>query len=193
MKRLMFLICSFFVLLFSGKSQCLAQNTTLKAGIYVFTDSFASEFYGFVPTVMTDFHLWSRSQLDLRISPGFSYRPIQYNDHYHNLFMVPLLTTLYYELPNPESEIHPTFGIGGSLMFKADQNKDYDKTHYAFGYGFHATGRLNLESEKGRLYVFDLTYNLMMPPFTEEVNVSGVVLTVGMSLSKKHYTGENLQ
>lgn len=186
MKPLKFLICSVFIFSLSEKSQCQALNTTLKAGIYVFTDSFASEFYGFAPSVMTDHHLWGRSQLDLRISPGFSYRPLRYNDHYHNLFLVPLLTTLFYELPNPDSKIKPVLGIGGSLMFKTDHNKDYDKTHYAFGYGFHATGRLNFLSEKGRWYIFDLTYNLMMPPFTEEVNLSGVVLSAAISLTKKN-------
>jgi hypothetical protein len=100
--------------------------------------------------------------------------------------MIPLMTTVYYNLPNPDAKIWPSFGIGASLLGKADHNKDFDKTHYSLAYGYHATGRLNVPLKGDLLLTLEMTYNLLIPPVIEEVNLSGVILTIGLNFSAKH-------
>jgi len=181
MKPSIVLIYSIPALLFVFPTFSSAQRTTIKMGIYDFVENTASEFYVLSPIITAEYRVWKSSQLDLRISPGFSLNRTRYNSHYHYLYMIPLLTTVYYHLPNPDSKVWPSIGMGGSLLWKADYNKDFDKTHYSLSYGFHTTGRLNLSLKKSRLLVLDMTYNLLIPPVSEDVNLSGIILSVGLN------------
>jgi hypothetical protein len=188
MKQLKVLTCSVLVFCLAADFNSAAQNTVIKSGIYDFTGNTASEFYILAPVIAVDQHVWGSSLLDLRIIPAFAFNRTRYGEHYHNLFLVPLLTTLFYNFPNPESAIQPSVGMGLSLSWKADYNKYYEKTHYAFGYGFNLTGRLKIVLKNGRFFLLDMTYNLMAPSFNEEVNLSGVMLTAGIPICGKNHS-----
>jgi hypothetical protein len=180
------LICNIMAILFSGSYISKAQGSSVRIGIYDFVGNTAAEFYVLAPTVMFGYGVWKQSQLDLQLAAGFSFNQINYNGHHHYLYMVPLMATMYYHLPNPGAKVWPSFGMGIGLMGKADHNKDYDKSHNSLAYGYHATGRLNVSLKEDRLLTLDMTYNLMIPPVKEEVNISGVILTVGLKFPAKH-------
>jgi hypothetical protein len=186
MKLLKILICSMLPMMIFGSSSSLAQSPSVRAGIYDFVGNTASEFYVLAPTVIFGYDVWKRSQMNLEMSAGFSYNRIKYNSHHHHLFMIPLMTTVYYNLPDPGARAWPEFGLGISFLGKADHNIDFNKTHYSLAYGYHATGRLNVPLKENLLFTFDMTWNLLIPPELEEVNLSGVILTVGLSFLEKH-------
>ena len=64
-------------------------------------------------------------------------------------------------------------------------NRYFDKTHYAFTYGYHALGGLDWQLKEKFSIVFDLRYNLLLNPVMEEINMSGVVSSVGVKLKLK--------
>jgi len=186
MKSLRILIYSMLTMLIFGSSVSKAQIPSVRVGIYDFVDNTASEFYVLAPTVMFGYDVWKRSQLDLQISTGFSFNRTRYNSHYHYLYMIPCMATVFYNLPNPGVKVWPGIGMGVSLLGKADHNKDFDKTHYSLAYGYHATGRLNIPLKGDLLLTLEMTYNLLIPPAIEEVNLSGVILTIGLNFPAKH-------
>jgi hypothetical protein len=186
MRSLRILIYSMMFMLAAGSAVSRAQEPSVRFGIYDFTTTTASEFYVLAPTVLFGIDVWKRSQLDLELSTGLSFNRIRFNSHYHYLYMIPLMGTVYYNLPNPGANVWPSIGMGTGLLFKADQNKEYDKILYSVTYGFHATGRLNISLKKERLLTLEMTYNLLIPPVTEEVNLSGVILTVGLRFPSRH-------
>ena len=186
MKSLRILIYSMLFMSVAGSAVSKAQEPSVRLGIYDFVNNTASEFYVLAPTVLFGCDVWKRSQMDLELSTGFSFNRIRYNSHYHYLYMIPLMATVYYDLPNPGTKVWPSFGFGAGLLWKADQNSDYDKTLYSVAYGFHATGRLNFPLKSEHLLTIEMTYNLLLPPVTEEVNLSGVILTVGLRFPAKH-------
>jgi hypothetical protein len=186
MKLLRILIYSTLSMLIFGSSASRAQTPSVRFGIYDFVDNTASEFYVLAPTVIFGYDVWTRSRLDLQMSTGFSFNRTRYNSNYHYLYMVPFMATVYYNLPNPDVKVWPDFGTGISLLGKADHNRDFDKTHYSLAYGYHATGRLNVPLKKELLLTFEMTYNLLIPPVLEEVNLSGVIITVGLNFPAKH-------
>jgi hypothetical protein len=182
MKSLTILIYS---ILFSGSAFLKAQIPSFRIGIYDFTGNTASEFYVLAPTVMLGYYVWKRSQLDLQVSSGIAFNRTRFNSHYHYLYMVPLMTTIYYNLPNPGAKVWPAVGIGVSLLGKIDHNIDYDITHQSLTYGYHATGRVNIPIKEKFLLNLEMTYNLMIHKTIEEVDPSGVILTVGLDFSPK--------
>jgi len=186
MKSLRILIYSMLTLSIFGSSVSKAQIPSVRVGIYDFVDNTASEFYVLAPTVMVGYDVWKRSQLDLELSTGLSFNRTRYNSHYHYLYMIPFMATVYYNLPNPGAKIWPGIGMGVSLLWKADQNRGFDKTHYSLAYGYHATGRLNVPLKGDLLLTLEMTYNLLIPPVMEEVNLSGMILTIGLSFPARH-------
>ena len=186
MKSLRILIYSILAILISGSTVSKAQIPSVRVGIYDFVGNTASEFYILAPTVMLGYDVWKRSLLDLQISTGFSFNRVRYNSHYHYLYMIPFMATVYYNLPNPGVKVWPSIGMGTSLLGKADHNKDFDKTHYSLAYGYHVTGRLNVPLKGDLLLTLEMTYNLLIPPVIEEVNLSGVILTIGLNFPAKH-------
>ena len=76
--------------------------------------------------------------------------------------------------------------MGLSLLGKADQNINFDKTHYSLAYGFHATGRLNIMLSGKNFLSLEMSYNLLAPTPLEEVNMSGVILTAGLNFLSKN-------
>jgi hypothetical protein len=174
------------IILIFGFGSSKAQIPSVRVGIYDFVNNTASEFYVFAPTVMFGYDVWKRSQLDLEISTGFSFNRTSYNSHYHYLYMIPVMATVYYDLPNPGVKVWPSIGMGVSLLGKADHNIDFEKTHYSTSYGFHTSGRLNVPLKGGLPLIMEMTYNLIIPPAMEAINPSGVILTIGLNFPAKH-------
>jgi hypothetical protein len=183
MKSLRTLIYSLLTLLIFGSAVAKAQMPSVRVGIYDFVGNTASEFYILAPTLMFGYDVWKRSQLNMQLSTGFSFNLTRYNSHHHYLYMIPVMTTIFYNLPNPDSKVWPSIGMGLSLLGKADHNKDFEITHYSLAYGYHAGGRLNVKLKKEHILTLDMTYNLLIPPVPEEVNLNGVILTVGLNFS----------
>jgi len=186
MKSLIILIYSICAIWFLGFGVSKAQVPTFRAGIYDFVDNTASEFYHRAPTIMVGYDIWKKSQLSNKISTGVSYNRIKYNSHYHYLYMIPLMSTIYYDLPNPGTKIWPSIGAGMGLMWKVDRNKNFDKTHYSLAYGYHATGSLNIPMKGDLILTLEMTYNMLIPPVSEEIDISGIILTIGLNFPVKH-------
>jgi len=161
------------------------QSLYIRAGIYDFTDNTATEFYTLAPGIFVDYDVLSISRLKINTGLGFAFNAIKYNEHRHYLYFIPVFLSMKYELVNPESKLKPYIGAGFSLAGKADQNRYFDKTHYAFTYGYHALGGLDWQLKEKFSIVFDLRYNLVLNPVMEEINMSGVVSSVGVKLKLK--------
>lgn len=177
------------ILIFSGLSLLLICSSSIKGqpilvrlGIYDFTDITAREFYLLAPVIIAGGDVWKESRLSLNLSAGFGYNSVKYNEHRHHLYIVPILLTMNYDLPNPDAKIWPVIGGGLSLFGKADSNKDLDKIHYGITYGFHANGRLNIALKKNFFFTIDIGYNFLMPPANEELDLSGFISSVGMRI-----------
>ena len=184
MKLLKILICSLLILLFNN-SFSKAQSFSTRLGVYQFSDITASEFYFFAPTLLCDYDIWRISQMSLQITTGFSYNQIKYNSHHHYLYMIPVLVSVNYDLPNPGARIYPVIGVGLTFIDKIDKNKDLQKTYYSLFYGYHITGKIVYKLNGKVNLTFDLTYNLMIPPSNEELNINGFIIAAGINLPIK--------
>lgn len=182
MKLLKISIFSFLAAFIFWLTDTKAQPLSVQLGIYDFTDNAASEFYHMAPTILVGYDVWKSSLLSSHISSGLSYTQIKYNNHLHYLYMIPLMITVNYDMPNPDSRVWPVVGMGISLLWKADQNKDFVKTHYSFLYGYHATGGLRFQQKNNIIFTLDLTYNLLILPIMEDVNMNGVIFTIGVRI-----------
>jgi hypothetical protein len=180
------------ILIFSGlivvTALCLpvrGQGITVRLGIYDFTDITARDFYHLAPVVLAGGDVWKESRLALHLSGGLAYNAVQYNDHLHHLVMAPLFLTMNYDLVNPDSKIWPAIAAGFSLTGKVDKNSDLNKTHYSLAYGYIVSGRLNISLKKDLILIIECGYNFLMPQINEELDISGVITSVGLKIPFK--------
>jgi hypothetical protein len=96
--------------------------------------------------------------------------------------MIPVILEMNCDLLNLGSKVNPTIRAGLILMGKIDQNTDFDKTFLALTYGYHFTGGLKINLKKDLFLTIDLSYNLLLPPDSEEINISGVMTMVGLGI-----------
>jgi hypothetical protein len=180
MKSLKILICEILIVAISIEVQ--AQKVTARAGIYDFTDEAAREFYLLSPVVFAgcDFPLISR--LAIGVSAGFGYHSFKYNSGRHHLYLVPVFISLLYELPVSDTKVVPYLGGGFGLCAKSDKNLSLEHAHHSFTYGYHVCGGLALKLNDKVSLSFDIRYNLLVPPAMEELNISGVITTVGVAI-----------
>jgi outer membrane protein W len=164
----------------TGIKPLFSQDLNIRAGVYDFTDIVATEFYIVAPSVFIGYDCFTMSRLKFNVSAGFSYNSIKYNSNRHNLYMIPLFISMIYELPNPKSKIKPYVGGGLSFLSKADNNKSLEKTHYSITYGYHAIGGLYFGIKEKVTLNFDMRYNLLLNPAMEEIDISGIISTVGI-------------
>jgi hypothetical protein len=180
MKWLKILIYSLPAMLFMTSEHLPAQKISVSAGIYDFMDNTTREFYLLSPVLLIGYDVWNKNLMSLNVSTGLSFNSIKYNNHHHFLYMVPINGAFFYEMLNPGAKVWPVIGMGISLMGKADKNKDFDKTHYSATYGYHATGEIRISMSPELLLKFALTYNGLMPSVPEEVDLRGMIVTMGV-------------
>ncbi len=180
MKSLTPCLFSLAILLCLWPAAVSAQRVFVRSGIYDFTDNAAREFYVVAPTFLAGYEAWHKPKMGLVVTSGLSFNAVRYNGRRHYLYMVPLLVTFTVKLMDPASRVIPVAGMGMGVMEKIDQNASFDQTYYSFAYGYHATGGLRFRMTGRLSLTFDLTYNLIMPPVQEEVNPSGVLITIGL-------------
>ncbi len=158
------------------------QGFHISAGGYFFTDNTASEFYYWAPEIYAGFEVWKKSGFSLEAETGLGFNSIRYNDHHHLLFLVPLSFSANYEVRITGSRIWPVFGCGMILLGKADVNKSLDKIHYALTWGFQLTPGLRIALKKNWILQLDMSYNLLIPPVADDINLSGVSIAAGFRL-----------
>ena len=159
-----------------------AQQFHIRAGVYDYLDGVARDYYLCSPTLLLGIDCFTIENLKLNVAAGFGYRSFKYNENKHQLFTVPVFITVNYDLRNNDARLYPSFGMGLSLMAKADKNISLEKTHRSFTYGYHFRGSLNYRSANKLVWFFDILYNLLVPPAMEEINLKGVILTVGVKI-----------
>jgi hypothetical protein len=159
-----------------------SQSLYLRTGIYDFTDNTAREFYKMAVVLSAGVDVWNRERLYLCVSSGLAFNSVKYNGHRHNLFIVPVILDVNVDLLSSKSKVVPTIGMGLILVGKIDQNIDFDKTFLALSYGYRATGGLRFNLKNKLFLTFDLSYNLVLPPDSEEINISGVMTMVGLAI-----------
>lgn len=174
------LIYSFLLPLFGWMTEAGAQDMSVQAGVYNFTDDLANEFYTIAPGLFIGYDAVSWDRLKLNTGFGFTFRTVMYDNHRHLLYFLPIYLTLKYQLVNEGSKLKPFIGAGFSLAGKADENRYFTKTHYAFTYGYHIQAGLVRKIKTRVSLQFDMRYNLLITPAMEEINVSGVVTTLGL-------------
>jgi hypothetical protein len=182
MKSLKILIFSCMLLCVVFPPSARGQALAIGLGVYDFTDITAREFYLMAPAFTLGGNVWKESRIALHLSGGLAFNSMKYDDHRHYLYMVPLFLTLNYELPNPGSKVWPVIGGGFSLNGKADRNQSLDKTHYSLTYGFHLRGRLNVLLKNNYVIYLEGGYNFLVPPANEELDMSGFLTTLGLSI-----------
>ena len=182
MKWLKISIFSLAVFMVYIPSPARGQPFSIRTGIYEFSDITAREFYVLAPTILAGYDVWKKSRLGLEVSAGLSFNSIRYNGRHHNLYMVPVFVTVNYDLPNPDSRVHPVIGGGFGLMGKADANTSLGKTHYSLAYGYHAVGGLHFLTRRNVTLTLDLTYNFIIPPASEDLDISGLMTMIGIRL-----------
>ena len=151
-----------------------------RAGIYDFTDEAAREFYLLLPTVVIGYDFITISDLKFNVSAGFGYSSFKYNSDRHHVYMMPVFLSAIYCIPLEGSKVSLYAGGGFSLAGKADKNLTFAKSHYSFTYGYHVLGEMDFKLNEKLSLSLDIRYNLLMPPSLEELNISGVVTTVGV-------------
>jgi outer membrane protein W len=160
-----------------------AQSVSVQTGIYNFTEDLANEFYTLAPGIFAGVDVVSWERLKLNTGAGFAFTPVKYNNHKHLLYFLPVFISLKYDLVNEGSKIKPFVAAGISLAGKADKNRYFDKTHYAFTYGYHIQGGISRRISNILSLQFDMRYNLLITPVMEEINISGVTTTIGFLLN----------
>ena len=179
------LIFSLIGFLLPGPPVLKGKPVSLRTGIYIFTEETASEFYLLAPAWTVGYDVWHKSRLSLQVSTGFAYNSMKYDDHRHHLYMVPLLVTMTYDLPNPDARIWPCAGMGAGLLGKADQNISYPAVHYSLSYGFHILGGLKIRLKGGWVLQTELLYNFLIPPVADDIGMSGIWLMTGVKIPVK--------
>lgn len=165
-------------LLFPGAGT--AQHFNVQTGLYDYLDNVARDFYLFSPTALAGADIWGHQALSLNASAGFGFRSFRYNERKHHLYTLPVFITMNYDAGNRDSKYYPTFGAGFSLLGKADKNRSLEKTHYSFTYGYHFRGSFNYRTGGGTVLFIDILYNLLVYPAMEEINLMGVMPSVGL-------------
>ncbi|HRY31685.1 MAG TPA: hypothetical protein P5531_01820 [Bacteroidales bacterium] len=162
-----------------------AQEFSAGAGIYDFTDITAREFYLIGSGVFIGHDLWNSGNFNLHLSSGLVFSSTRYNSHRHLMYMLPLFLSLNYPLSGDIHRLRPVLSMGMSLMFKADQNRDLDKTHLAFTYGYlPGYGLWYRVNDRLKLTFFN-SYNLLVPAVMEEVDMKGILLIFGIRYQLK--------
>jgi hypothetical protein len=182
MKSLRILIFSMVTASCMIPSAGLPQSVYIRTGIYDFTDATAREFYNLAVAWTAGADVWNPGRLHLCVSSGMAFNSVKYNGHRHNLYMIPVTLDLNYDLLNEASKVRPAFGLGLMAVGKVDQNADFEKTFLALTYGYRATGSLRILLKKNLFLTLDLSYNLLLPPDSEEINISGVMTMVGLAV-----------
>lgn len=182
MKLLKILISKMIMGLFLIPLAGWSQSVYFRSGIYDFTDNTAREFYQVAVAVSAGADVWNPGRLHLSVSSGLAFNAVRYNGHRHNMYMIPILIDMNYDLLNRKSKVRPIIGMGLILVGKIDDNIDFHKTFLALSYGYRATGGLRINLKKNLFLTLDLSYNLIVPPDSEEINISGVMTMVGLEI-----------
>jgi hypothetical protein len=182
MRSLKILIFNMLMGLCLVHSAAWAQSFCFRTGIYDFTGNSAREFYKVAAIVSAGANIWTRDRIHLSVSSGLGFNSVRYNDHRHNLYMIPVFADMNFDLLDSKAKIIPTLGLGMILVGKIDQNTDLGKTYLALTYGYRATGGLRVSLKKGLRLTIDLSYNLVLPPESEEINISGVMTMIGIEM-----------
>jgi hypothetical protein len=174
-------ILTFELLALLMASQLAGQSLSARIGLYDFTDEVARDFYLLSPVVLVGYDFPSSSRLVFNTTAGFGYRSFPYESHQHHLLLLPIFVTLKYKPANPGSTVQPCLFGGGGLLGKEDRNTTLDDTHYSFTYGYHAGGSVDIRLKERMFFTIDVRYNLLVPPAMEDINVSGVITSAGLS------------
>ena len=70
--------------------------------------------------------------------------------------------------------------IFAKAKYLTEHTTQISETHYSITYGYHAIGGLYFRIKEKVTLNFDLRYNLLLNPAMEEINVSGIISTVGI-------------
>ena len=187
MKSLKILIYNLFVFsLVLVPAKPLCQNSTkdlsFHFGIYDFTDEVAKEFYGFAPSALIAIHFLKTKHLSLNISSGLSYTSVKYNEKRHNIFMVPLNVIALYTFAEPDTRLRPFIGTGLGLHFKSDRNVWLPEPHNTITYGYIINAGMDFPLNSRLTLSVDLKYKFLVPSAVEALNVSGILLSVGIKI-----------
>lgn len=166
------------VLISSGRADVLWTN----AGIYDFTNDVAREFYKFGWSGRLAYEYQASSRIGLEMQTGANFSTVPYNGEEHQMYLYPLQITWKYYFETDQPKLAPYFGTGVGGYYKMDNNEFFKGRRWAFLYGYHLCSGIKYNFKRALPFRFELRYNLLMPPNTQDLNSSGLDVLVGFGL-----------
>lgn len=157
------------------------NNISFEIGVYDFTDVVSKEFYKIAPSLYVCFEINKKSKLSFNIVSGLSGTSVKYNEKRHDLFIIPIFLSVYYNFSDSDSKIQPFIGGGFSIQGKLDKNHWIEESHKSVTYGNHMVAGLKLPINKKAIFFGTLRYNVLIPPtYNEDLNTNGIITTIGL-------------
>jgi len=157
-----------------------AATIWVSLGVYDFTDDISKEFYKYGQSFRVSCDFGQISALKLSATTGGSFSNVPYHGDDHEMFILPLLLSWKYFLWSEQSKIYPVIGSGAGIYAKMDHNEYFPKKRYSFTYGYHFTSGLNYKISNRLTSKFEMRYNILISPGTEDINSSGFDVLLGI-------------
>jgi outer membrane protein with beta-barrel domain len=157
-----------------------ASTLWLKTGIYDFKNDASKEFYKFGWSIRVSYDFYEHAGFAFNVISGSSYSTVPYKGNKHNMLIVPFQLSWKYTIPIKGTQFHPFFGSGIGVYGKMDYNQQFPKKRYALTYGYHFFSGLDVQVSERIKTSFGIIYNTLITPSTEDINVSGLDILVGV-------------
>lgn len=163
----------------------IGQAGTLwtNAGIYDFSNDVAREFYKFGWSGRLAYEVPLTQNSGLELQSGANFSTVPYNGEEHEMYLFPLQLSWKYYFTNGSSKWVPYFGTGVGAYYKMDNNEFFKGRRWAFLYGYQLCSGLKYTLGKTVPLRFELRYNLLMPPNTQDLNSSGMDVLIGIGFA----------
>ena len=163
----------------SGTAYALSIGA--RAGIHDFSNDATRDFYGLAEGGTLSCAFYESRQFGIETTTGLFHSSVNYNGGKHVLYVVPLTVSFVLSFPMKEIKIIPYMGAGVGGWYKHEESPTARRSFNYITYGYHLIGGLKYPLTSGLSLLADLRYCLIMTDFKEEMNISGVQTTVGVS------------
>lgn len=152
-----------------------------RAGVHDFSNDATRDFYGLAEGGALSCTFYESRRFGIEAATGLFHSSVNYNGGKHVLYIMPLTVSFILSFPMEEIRIMPYLGMGVGGWYKHEESPTAGRSFNYITYGYHFIGGLKYPLTP-RLSLFaDLRYCLIMTDFKEEMNISGMQTTAGMS------------
>lgn len=169
-----------------------ANDIGIEIGIYDFTDEASKEFYKIAPALVFSYEIVKKTKLSFNLTSGIFFTVTSYNRSKHYLTMIPFHSSIIYNFKEPDLKFQPFIGGGFSIQVKFDLNPVFNQPHFSATYGYHMLAGIKVPVKERVKFFGKLKYNILIPPYLEDLNTSGIISTIGFKfmLKRKEQSSE---